>query len=92
MLATAIALQQVTQEAVHDEETMAMASALFHHRNDLPEDEFIKMIYMYSAHLASLTASLVTNVCLTESQMNDMLNSIREMEALGKDITNGNND
>ena len=90
MLATAIALQEATQEAVHDEETMAMASALFHHRNELPEDEFIKMIYMYSAHLASLTATLVTHVCLTESQLDEMMDTIREMDALGKDITNGN--
>jgi len=91
MLATAIALQNATQEAVHDEETMAIASALFHHRNELDEDEFIKMIYMYSAHLASLTATLVTSVCLTESQMNEMMNTIKEMNAIGEEITNGNN-
>ena len=91
MLATAIALQNATQEAVHDEETMAIASALFHHRNELDEDEFIKMIYMYSAHLASLTATLVTSVCLTESQMSEMMNTIKEMNAIGEEITNGNN-
>ena len=78
MLATAIALQNATQEAVHDEETMAMASALFHHRNELDEDDFIKMIYMYSAHLASLTATLVTHVTLTESQINEMMGAINE--------------
>ena len=90
MLATAIALQNATQEAVHDEETMAIASALFHHRNELDEDEFIKMIYMYSAHLASLTATLVTHVCLTESQINEMIDTIKEFDSIGKDITNGN--
>ena len=91
MLATAIALQEATQEAVHDEQTMALASAIFNHRNDLPEDEFIKMIYMYSAHLASLTATLVTHVCLTETQLNEMMDTIKEMDAIGEDITNGNN-
>jgi hypothetical protein len=91
MLATAIALQNATQEAVHDEETMAIASALFHHRNELDEDEFIKMIYMYSAHLASLTATLVTHVTLTESQLDEMMSSIKEFDQLEKDITNGNN-
>jgi hypothetical protein len=90
MLATAIALQEATQEAVHDEETMAMASALFHHRNEITEDEFIRMIYIYSAHLASLTATLVTNVCLTESQLNEMMDTIKEMNAIGEEITNGN--
>ena len=91
MLATAIALQQATQEAVHDEETMAMASALFHHRNEITEDEFIRMIYIYSAHLASLTATLVTHVTLTESQLNEMMDTIKEMNDIGEEITNGNN-
>ena len=90
MLATALALQEVTQEAVHNEETMAMASALFHQRNELPEDEFIKMIYIYSAHLSALTATLATEVLLTKSQLDEMMNTIREMETMGKDITNGN--
>lgn len=91
MLATAIALQQATQEAVHDEEVMGMASAIFHHRHELDEEDFIKAMFMYSAHLASLTATLVTHVTLTESQLDEMMSSIKEMDAIGKDITNGNN-
>ena len=90
MLATAIALQNATQEAVHDEEVMNMAAAIYHHRHDISEDEFIKMMYMYSAHLASLTATLVTHVCLTESQLNEMRDTIKEMNAIGEEITNGN--
>ena len=88
MLATALALQEATQEAVHDEETMAMASALFHHRNELPEDEFIKMMYIYSAHLSALTATLATRVLLTKSQLDEMMDTIKEMDNMGKDITN----
>lgn len=90
MLSTAIALQNVTKEAVHDENVMDMAAAIYHHRHDISEDEFIHMMYMYSAHLSSLTASLVTSTLLTESQMDEMMSSIKEMEALGKDILNGN--
>ena len=86
MLATAIALQQATQEAVHDEEVMGMASAIFHHRHELDEEDFIKAMYMYSAHLSAMTATLVTHACLTQSQLNDMLETIKEMEAMGKDI------
>ena len=92
MLATALALQEATQEAVHDESVMDMAAAIYHHRHDISEDEFIKMMYMYSAHLASLTATLVTHVTLTESQLDEMISSIKEFDQLGKDITNGNND
>jgi hypothetical protein len=60
MLATALALQQVTQEAVHDESVMDIASAIYHGRNEMSSDEFAKAMFMYSAQLASLTATLVT--------------------------------
>jgi len=38
-----------------------------------------------------MTATLVTHACLTESQINDMLETIKEMDSMGKDIENGNN-
>jgi len=90
MLSTALAIQEATRDAVHDEEVMGMASAIFHHRHELDEEDFIKAMYMYSAHLSAMTATLVTHACLTESQINDMLETINEMENMGKDITNGN--
>jgi len=86
MISTALAIQEATRNAVHDEEVMGMASAIFHHRHELDEEDFIKAMYMYSAHLSAMTATLVTHVCLTESQINDMLETIKEMEAMGKDI------
>ena len=86
MLSTALAIQEATKNAVHDEEVMGMASAIFHHRHELDEEDFIKAMYMYSAHLSAMTATLVTHACLTESQINDMLETIKEMEAMGKDI------
>jgi hypothetical protein len=86
MISTALAIQEATKNAVHDEEVMGMASAIFHHRHELDEEDFIKAMYMYSAHLSAMTATLVTHACLTESQINDMLETIKEMEAMGKDI------
>ena len=86
MISTALAIQDATKEAVHDEQTMEMAAAIYHGRNEMTEDEFIKVMYIYSAHLSALTATLVTSACLTEAQMNEMMNTIKEMEALGKDI------
>ena len=86
MISTALAIQEATRDAVHDEEVMGMASAIFHHRHELDEEEFIKAMYMYSAHLSAMTATLVTHACLTQSQLNDMLETIKEMEAMGKDI------
>lgn len=89
MIATALALQEATQEAVHDEMIMAMASDLYHNR-DTDSDTFAKMLYRYSAMLSSMTTTLVVNAVLTESQLNDLLDTIKEMDSMGKDIENGN--
>jgi hypothetical protein len=89
MIATAIALQNATKEAVHDEMVMAMASDLFQNR-DTDLETFAKMLYRYSAMLSSMTTTLVTNALLTESQLDDLLDTINEMESMGKDIDNGN--
>ena len=86
MISTALAIQDATREAVHDEEVMNMAAAIYHARHEVSEDDFIRMMYMYSAHLSAMTATLVTHAILTESQINDMIETIKEMEAMGKDI------
>jgi hypothetical protein len=91
MLATAIALQEVTKNAVHDEEVMDLAAAIYHHRNDMSGEEFAQALYMYSAHLSALTTTLATHALLTETQLDEMLTSIKEFEVLGKEITNGDN-
>jgi hypothetical protein len=85
MLSTALALQDATKEAVHDPMVMDMARDLFESRF-ISDDEFIGKIYQYSAMLASLTTTLATNILLTESQMDDLLGTIKEMESMGKDI------
>jgi hypothetical protein len=90
MLATALAIQEATQDAVHDEQIMDMARAIYLSRNEVSEDEYLRMIYLYSASLSALTATLVTSVTLTESQLDEMMSSIKEFDQLGKDITNGN--
>ena len=89
MIATAIKLQEATQEAVHDEMIMALASQLLHSREEVDEKTFAKMIFNYSAMLSSMTTTLVTNALLTESQLHDLLDTIKEMESMGKDITDG---
>jgi repressor of nif and glnA expression len=86
MISTAIAIQMATQEAVTDESVMDMASALYHHRNEMTNDEFAQAMFRYSAHLSAMTATLVTHACLTESQINDMLETIKEMDSMGTDI------
>jgi len=89
VISTAIALQEATKEAVHDDMIMAMASDLYHSR-DLDNEDFAKKLYRYSALLASMTTTLVINAVLTESQLHDLLDTIKEMESMGKDLDNGN--
>jgi collagenase-like PrtC family protease len=86
MIATAIALQETSKEAVFDETTVMMASALFHGRHEMDDDEFQKAIFMYSAHLSAVATTLATNVLLTKEQVDEMINTIKEMETMGKDI------
>ena len=86
MISTALAIQNATKDAIHDEEVMDMAAHIYHSRNEVSEEDFVKMLYMYSAHLSAMTATLVTHACLTESQIHDLMDTINEMEALGKDI------
>lgn len=90
MLSTALALQDATKQAVHDEEIMGMASMLYHGRDEMSSEDFAQALYLYSAHLASLTTTLATHILLTESQMTEMIDTIKEIESFGKDITNGN--
>ena len=90
MISTAIALQEASKEAVFDKGSIAMASALFHGRHELDDEQFQQAIFMYSAHLSAVATTLATNVLLTESQLDEMMNTIKEMEALGKDLDNGN--
>ena len=54
MIATALALQETSKEAVFDETSMMMASALFHGRNEMNDEDFQKAIFMYSAHLSAV--------------------------------------
>lgn len=89
MIATAIALQEATQNAVHDDMVMAMATDLFKNR-DTDSETFAKMLFQYSALLSSMTTTLVVNAVLTESELHDLLDTINEMESMGKDIENGN--
>lgn len=90
MLATALALQEATQEAVHNEMVMDMAAVIYQNKDEMTGDEFIHAMYKYSAMLASVTTTLATHALLTESQIDEMMSSINEFDKLGKDIINGN--
>jgi hypothetical protein len=82
MLATAIAISEATKEAVFHEEIKALAGDLMDRRNEIDDRTFAKLIYLYSASLASKTADLTTKILLSETEMKEMLDSINELEEL----------
>lgn len=88
MIATAIALQDATKESVMNKITLGMAGNMYQLRDTSTDEEFQDMLFQYSAHLSALTATLVLEAVLTKSQLDEMMDTIKEMENFGKDITN----
>jgi metal-responsive CopG/Arc/MetJ family transcriptional regulator len=88
MIATAIALQDATKKSVINKMSLGLAGMLYKERNTATDEEFQDMLFHYSAHLSALTASLVMEAVLTKSQLDEMIDTIKEMESMGKDITN----
>ncbi len=86
MISTALAIQNATGEAVTDFSTMLKAKQLLNNRETMTEAEFVEAIWQYSAHLSSLTATLVTHACFTETQIDELISTINEMETMGKDV------
>jgi chloramphenicol 3-O-phosphotransferase len=88
MISTALAIQDATKEAVMHDVTMFIARDIFDNKDVMDEKQFAKAMFKYSAHLSALTASLVMEACLTKSQLDEMMNTIKEMESMGKDLDN----
>ena len=85
MISTAIAIQDATKDAIFDNETVSMVKEIIESRNMLDEDALTRALYLYSAHLSALTATLVTSVCLTREQLDAMVDTIKEFDNFGKD-------
>ena len=83
MISTALAIQNATGEAVTDIQTMILAKSIYANKNTMTNDEFAEAMFQYSAHLASLTATLVTHACFTNAQINELMETIKEMESMG---------
>ena len=88
MIATLIAIQDATKDAVMDNSSVSLAYDIFEHKDVWDEKDFAKAMFSYSAHLSSLTATLVLNATLTKSQIDEMMDTMKEMDSMGKDITN----
>ena len=88
MIATAIKLQEASKDAVHDDMIMEIVKHILSIRNEVDDDTFIKEMYNYSAMLSAMTTTLVTHALLTEEQIHDMLEAIKEMDTVGEELLN----
>ena len=86
MSATALTIAEASKQAIYHDDVLEMAKHLIDIRNIADDDQMIKMLFHYSAHLTAVTANLVTCALLTEQQMTDMMNEISELEELGKEM------
>lgn len=89
MISTALAIQDAVGSAVTDIETMTMAKSIFRNHNTMTDEEMSHALFLYSAHLSSLVATMVTHICLTEAQMTEMIKTIKEFDAIEQEIKNG---
>lgn len=85
MISTALAIQNATGDAVTDISTMIKAKRIYDNADTMTKQELSEALFEYSAHLASITATLVTHACFTEAQMDELMDTIKEMESMGKD-------
>ena len=86
MISTAIAIQDATKDAIFDSITVSMATQIIESRNMLDEEALKMALFQYSSHLSALTATLVTTVCLTEQQIIDMVDTIKEFDSFDKEV------
>lgn len=88
MISTALKIQDATKDAVMHDVTMFIAREIYENKEYMDEKQFANAMFKYSAHLSSLTATLVMEACLTKSQLNEMMDTIKEMESMGKELDN----
>ena len=89
MLSTANALIEATQETVFDDEVISMAKLMTKTHSEMSQDDFAKMVYLYSGLIASVAIDKATKVLLNQTQLIELLSSIGEMEQLTNEVLNG---
>ena len=75
-------LAEATKEAIKDPSVINSAAGLVANR-DLNDVDFVNMLFEYTSLLAAVTASLATQALFSESELNEMLSAVDELESLG---------
>jgi prephenate dehydrogenase len=88
MISTMLQIKEATEEALFDTELMSLAQFMFHSREHMEAEEFAQLLFKYSTSLSALTATLVSQVCLSESDMSEMIATMKEMNQLTEELDN----
>lgn len=86
MIATALQIQEATGDAVIDLSTLMLAKQLYDRKDMMSSEEFSNALFEYSAHLSALTATMVTHVLLSESDIQAMTDEIQEFDKIAKEV------
>ena len=89
MLATALALQEVTKAAIFQEEIVDAAGDLMIDFESLTLDEFTARLYSYSMLVSAMAVTLTTDALLDDQQVTELMDSISEIEAMALAVQDG---
>ena len=84
MISTAVALQDATGNAIISPDTLVQASFIANNREHMTDEQFASVLFNYSAHIATLTASLVVGVVMSKEDVENLLSTMEELEDMGQ--------
>ena len=88
MLSTSFALSQAANDAMSDETIKQFAFAFQDNYQELDKDQFIEALFVYSANLTAITAALITEVFMTEEQINEMVAEATALREMSQSVEN----
>ena len=83
MISTAVDLLQRSKASMFNPRSMVMAKLVYEARNQ-DEEVFAKLLYDYASHLIAYTASEMMEALLTEDEMSDLSDTIKEIDEMGE--------
>ncbi len=85
-IATALAIQSATKDAMYSEYVMDSARDFVEALVGEADERHIKLLFKYSTMLSAAVATKLTEVLMTESDFNSMMSEINEFEEMTKNI------
>ena len=83
MISTAVDLLERSKASMFNPRSMIMAKLVYEARNQ-DEEVFAKLLYDYAAHLIAYTASEMMEALLSEDEMSDLQDTIKEIDEMGE--------